>query len=85
MSKQLSLLQIEPNQLDWENKPEVKQVIAECPMCKGDGNFKRSKGYHGSAKDEMLITECVRCKGTGRLKADIVIRWTPDNDSDDTD
>lgn len=83
MSKQLSLLQVEPDKLDWENKPEVMKIIAECPMCKGEGCFRKAKNYHGSAKDKYTITQCIRCKGTGRLKADIIIRWTADEQTEE--
>ena len=79
MSKQLSLLQIEPNDIYRANDTEEIKVIAECPACNGEGSFKRSNSYHGSAKDEVATSDCIRCKGSGRLKADIVIRWTPDN------
>ncbi|MBK5719770.1 hypothetical protein JGH11_02665 [Dysgonomonas sp. Marseille-P4677] len=41
------------------------------------GNFKTAKGYHGSAAGEFIINDCQRCKGAGELKADIIIRWTP--------
>lgn len=77
MSDLISLIQITPDPLNWDNKPEVIQVVKKCPACKGAGNFKRAKGYHGSAAGEFLITDCTRCKGTGELKADIIIRWTP--------
>jgi len=48
-----------------------------CPSCNGEGSSKHSKGYHGSAKDEIEETICSQCEGFGRLCADVVIRWAP--------
>lgn len=77
MSDLISLIQITPDPLNWDNAPEVIQVVKKCPSCKGAGNFKTAKGYHGSAAGEFIINACQRCKGVGELRADIIIRWTP--------
>lgn len=78
MSDLISLIQITPDPLNWDNAPEVIQVVKKCPACKGAGNFKTAKGYHGSALDDVEKTDCFRCGATGRLCADVVIRWSPD-------
>lgn len=50
----------------------------QCPYCNGIGSFSSTKGYHGSAADEVEEKECPICKGKGQLQAKIVIGWQPD-------
>lgn len=78
MSKLISNIEVIPEPLNWDNTPEVIQIVDNCPSCKGVGNFKIAKGYHGSETGEFLIADCKRCNGSGRLKADVIIRWSPD-------
>lgn len=52
----------------------------KCPSCEGRGYFENGVGYHGSEKGEVIKTDCNRCGGTGKLCADVVIRWSPDED-----
>lgn len=79
MSDLISFIEITPDPLNRNNAPEVIQVVKKCPTCKGMGNFKIAQGYHGSAADEFIIDDCPRCRGVGKLKADIIIRWAPND------
>lgn len=77
MSDLISLLQITPPAESWV-KSEVKQVVKTCPTCHGAGVIREAQGYHGSDRDNIKETTCSNCKGFKKLRADIVIRWSPD-------
>lgn len=77
MSDLISLLQITPPAVSLVTS-EVKQVVKTCPTCHGEGVLREAQGYHGSARDDIKETVCHRCKGFKKLRADIVIRWSPD-------
>lgn len=76
MSDLISLLQITPPVVSSVTS-ELKQVVKTCPTCHGEGVLRASQGYHGSDRDNKETT-CHRCKGFKKLRADIVVRWSPD-------
>ncbi|WP_289016056.1 hypothetical protein [uncultured Culturomica sp.] len=77
MSKTVRTLVINPVKTEANGGEHFQLPGFTCPSCNGAGSFRSSKGYHGSARDEVEVTECKQCEGAGTVCADIVIRWSP--------
>lgn len=44
-----------------------------CPSCNGRGCFTEETG-----RDEFKSVACRRCGGTGKVRAEVSVRWLPD-------
>ena len=77
MSEKKNMIEIKPPALlNCDGFAERYAVGGfECPYCDGRREF-----VHETGRNEYKRTKCEVCSGKGKIKADIVVRWTPDGD-----
>jgi len=72
MSKQHHTVDIVPPEYGDETEKMMFSNYT-CPVCHGSKQFLDQTG-----RDEFKKTTCPYCDGTGKVKAEIIVKWSPD-------
>lgn len=74
MSSKKNSIDVLPREGDSVNNTENFTFKGyECPCCHGRKEFYEQIGYN-----QFETTLCPVCCGKGKVKADVVIKWSPD-------